>query len=267
MRMFAKQDAAGAAKAVLEKWICGKDPDSHEIRNFYVGESWPDEPPEKRLQKAGFSPEEFSRYELMEDLTSGCVASLLDNELEGRNLHQITGLFALLCEHIPERPPILNDTRKSELLCEIFNGLFSKQELSNGSSIESARNEKSKPEKNRTVSLSQFQTLAVGASFLLDEEDAQRKALIYGMLESLTGWSRQVIEQEIARPAVAAKASELRNSRMNRRFTKGAKVVYEGFDEMDDILCPHCGNPVSRMDEESEFRPKHCPECGTKLIY
>lgn len=43
--------------------------------------------------------------------------------------------------------------------------------------------------------------------------------------------------------------------------------VYEGFDEMDDILCPHCGNPVSRMDEESEFRPKHCPECGTKLIY
>lgn len=243
--MFTKQDATGEAKAVLEKWICGKDPESHEIRNFYVGESWPDETPEKRLQKAGFSPEEFSGYELMEDLTSGCVASLLDNELEGRNLHQITGLFALLCEQIPEHPPILNDTRKSELLCEIFNGLFSKQELSHDS----------------------VQTLAVGASFLLDEEDAQRKALIYGMLESLTGWSRQVIEQEIARPAVAAKASELRNNRMNRRFTKGEKVVYEGFDEMDDILCPHCGNPVSRMDEESEFRPKHCPECGTKLLY
>lgn len=231
--MFTKQDATGEAKAVLEKWICGKDPDSHEIRNFYVGNESPDEPPEKRLQKAGFRPEEFSEYEMMEDFTSGCVASLLDNELEDRNLHQITGLFALLCEHIPEHPPILNDTRKSELLCEIFNGLFSKQERSNDSSIKSARNENPKPEKNRTVSLSQFQTDRTGN-----------------------------------RPSGGSgKASELRNNRMNRRFTKGEKVVYEGFDEMDDILCPHCGNPVSRMDEESEFRPKHCPECGTKLIY
>lgn len=265
--MFTKQDATGEAKAVLEKWICGKDPDSHEIRNFYVGNESPDEPPEKRLQKAGFRPEEFSEYEIMEDLTSGCVANQLDAELEDRNLHHITGLFALLCEHIPEHPTIINDTRKSELLCEIFNGLFSKQELSHDSAAKRTYKEKPKPEKNHTVSLSQFQTLAVGASFLLDEEDAQRKALIYGMIESLTGWSRQVIEQEIARPAVAAKASELRNNRMNRRFTEGEKVVYEGFDEMDDILCPHCGNSVARMDEESEFRPKHCPECGTKLLY
>ena len=38
-------------------------------------------------------------------------------------------------------------------------------------------------------------------------------------------------------------------------------------DADDEILCPECGYSLARNDEKEELRPKHCPECGTKLIY
>lgn len=31
--------------------------------------------------------------------------------------------------------------------------------------------------------------------------------------------------------------------------------------------CPFCGYEVARNDDYEEMRPKHCPECGTKLTY
>lgn len=51
------------------------------------------------------------------------------------------------------------------------------------------------------------------------------------------------------------------------RFTSGLAVKREGDDESDGILCPFCGYEVARNDDYCDMRPKHCPECGTKLIY
>lgn len=44
-------------------------------------------------------------------------------------------------------------------------------------------------------------------------------------------------------------------------------VNYQGDDEMDGIECPICKYEVASNDDYAEMRPKHCPECGTKLIY
>lgn len=47
----------------------------------------------------------------------------------------------------------------------------------------------------------------------------------------------------------------------------GMNVIYEGHDESDNILCPVCRYEVARNDDYLEMRPKHCPECGCKLLY
>lgn len=47
----------------------------------------------------------------------------------------------------------------------------------------------------------------------------------------------------------------------------GMNVAYTGYDESDSILCPVCGYEVARNDDYLEMRPKHCPECGCKLLY
>lgn len=51
------------------------------------------------------------------------------------------------------------------------------------------------------------------------------------------------------------------------RFIKGIKVIQNGLDADDDICCPICGCSVARNDDFREMRPKHCPDCGTKLVY
>ena len=47
----------------------------------------------------------------------------------------------------------------------------------------------------------------------------------------------------------------------------GMNVTYTGYDESDSILCPVCGYEIARNDDYPEMRPKHCPECGCKLLY
>lgn len=54
---------------------------------------------------------------------------------------------------------------------------------------------------------------------------------------------------------------------MTQKYECGNKVKYQGDDADDEILCPECGYSLARNDEEEELRPKHCPECGTRLIY
>lgn len=54
---------------------------------------------------------------------------------------------------------------------------------------------------------------------------------------------------------------------IKNRFVDGIEVHYQGDDADDGIECPFCGYEVARNDDYSEMRPKHCPECGTKLIY
>ena len=54
-------------------------------------------------------------------------------------------------------------------------------------------------------------------------------------------------------------------NQMMKRYKKGMYVVYEGHDEQDGIYCPNCKEMVAINDED--YKPKHCPECGVKLIY
>ena len=53
---------------------------------------------------------------------------------------------------------------------------------------------------------------------------------------------------------------------LENQFIDGMKVKYQGDDEMDGIECPICKYEVARNDDYTEMRPKHCPECGTKVV-
>ena len=55
--------------------------------------------------------------------------------------------------------------------------------------------------------------------------------------------------------------------KMRKRYIEGFSVDYEGDDADDDIKCHFCGYSVARNDDYDELKPKHCPQCGTKLIY
>lgn len=56
-------------------------------------------------------------------------------------------------------------------------------------------------------------------------------------------------------------------AKMTQRYEIGMLVKRQGADECDGIECPVCGYEVARNDDFYEMRPKHCPECGTKLLY
>lgn len=65
----------------------------------------------------------------------------------------------------------------------------------------------------------------------------------------------------------AAEEIKKASSGLKARYKVGLPVKYTGQDESDFINCPLCDNPVARNDDYEGDRPKHCPECGTKLIY
>lgn len=73
---------------------------------------------------------------------------------------------------------------------------------------------------------------------------------------------------EIMEEAVTAlNAAQNTIDGMNTRYAQGIAVHYQGDDESDGIECPVCKCEVARNDDYDEMRPKHCPKCGTKLIY
>lgn len=55
--------------------------------------------------------------------------------------------------------------------------------------------------------------------------------------------------------------------KLKQKFIEGLPVNRQGDDADDGIECPACRYEVARNDDYREMRPKHCPECGTKLIY
>lgn len=58
-----------------------------------------------------------------------------------------------------------------------------------------------------------------------------------------------------------------KNEALEKKFVIGMEVEYEGDDESDNIKCPVCKDVVAWNDDYQDMRPKHCPNCGTKLIY
>lgn len=58
-----------------------------------------------------------------------------------------------------------------------------------------------------------------------------------------------------------------KNKMLEKKFVIGMEVEYKGDDESDNIKCPMCKDVVAWNDDYQDMRPKHCPNCGTKLIY
>lgn len=52
--------------------------------------------------------------------------------------------------------------------------------------------------------------------------------------------------------------------KLHERFETGVRAY--STDE-DIIECPYCSFDIADCDELDEYKPKHCPNCGTKLIY
>lgn len=75
------------------------------------------------------------------------------------------------------------------------------------------------------------------------------------------------LEKKIHESAILFQTVSLTLAEMQRKYEDGIEVKRQGDDADDEILCPECGYSLARNDEEEELRPKHCPECGTKLIY
>lgn len=75
------------------------------------------------------------------------------------------------------------------------------------------------------------------------------------------------LEKKIHESAILFQTMALTLAEMQRQYKNGIEVKRQGDDADDEILCPECGYSLARNDEKEELRPKHCPECGTKLIY
>lgn len=75
------------------------------------------------------------------------------------------------------------------------------------------------------------------------------------------------LEKKIHESAILFQTVALILAEMRCQYKDGIKVKRQGDDADDEILCPECGYSLARNDEKEELRPKHCPECGTKLIY
>ena len=75
------------------------------------------------------------------------------------------------------------------------------------------------------------------------------------------------LEKKIHESATLFQTVALTLAEMKQKYEDGNDVKRQGDDADDEILCPECGYSLARNDEEEELRPKHCPECGTKLIY
>lgn len=75
------------------------------------------------------------------------------------------------------------------------------------------------------------------------------------------------LEKKIHESAILFQTVALILAEMRCQYKDGIKVKRQGDDADDEILCPECGYSLARNNEKEELRPKHCPECGTKLIY
>ena len=56
-------------------------------------------------------------------------------------------------------------------------------------------------------------------------------------------------------------------AKYNTRYNIGFQVNRTGTDDCNNILCPVCGYEVAKNKDCDEVRPKHCFDCGTKLLY
>ena len=102
--------------------------------------------------------------------------------------------------------------------------------------------------------------------FIKDLQESNKRVVDYDILKELEDIRIRMYNTNFDQDRIIlSDAIELIKD--HEKYRTGMKVIYEGTDENDDILCPNCRTSVARMDDYEEMRPAHCPECGTKLIY
>lgn len=102
--------------------------------------------------------------------------------------------------------------------------------------------------------------------FIKDLQESNKRVVDYDILKELEDIRIRMHNTNFEPDRIIlSDAIELIKDR--EKYRTGMKVIYEGTDENDDILCPNCRTSVARMDDYEEMRPAHCPEYGTKLIY
>lgn len=100
-------------------------------------------------------------------------------------------------------------------------------------------------------------------------EELIKKLKAYAELYRKEPYGREVEGTAELLEEAAAFVQEAKESvgKMKKRYMDGIPVDFEGDDADDEIQCPYCGYGVARNDDYADMKPKHCPECGTKLIY
>lgn len=63
------------------------------------------------------------------------------------------------------------------------------------------------------------------------------------------------------------KESEHWIQKTKARFFQGMPVHKDGDSGTDAVYCPFCGERIGINNDDYILRLKHCPECGTLLIY
>ena len=94
--------------------------------------------------------------------------------------------------------------------------------------------------------------------FIKDLQESNKRVVDYDILKALEDIRSLMHNTNFDQDRIIlSDAIELIKDR--EKYRTGIKVIYEGTDENDDILCPNCRTSVARMDDYEEMRPAHCP--------
>ena len=93
----------------------------------------------------------------------------------------------------------------------------------------------------------------------------KRQAVIYKDLPS----ENKINNAQVLLRETALSLSIMQNSLdgLESRYIYGIRAHYQEHDDGDRILCPICKHVVANKNNQKDTWPKHCSECGTKLIY
>ena len=93
----------------------------------------------------------------------------------------------------------------------------------------------------------------------------KRQAVIYKDLPS----ENKINNAQVLLRETALWLSIMQNSLdgLESRYIYGIRAHYQEHDDGDRILCPICKHVVANKNNQKDTWPKHCSECGTKLIY
>ena len=96
-------------------------------------------------------------------------------------------------------------------------------------------------------------------------DQLKRQAVIYKDLPS----NNKINNAQTLLGETALSLSIMQNSLdgLESRYIYGIRTHYQENNNGYHILCPICKHIVANENDKKDTWPKHCSECGTKLIY